>query len=325
MAWYRSTTNTTGITTFDTPANALSVLNTFFTACAAEGASFLWTVASYQSTSPRYLVLKRKSGANGRLMFFGGDTPAAAVLGPSVTANTTSLYVGYDRTAAVDTPSVSYATGRPFGGSIANWHPARPFSSLNATAQELRAYCNSSNDTIAVFLTDASGNLCRGHTAAGLWLRNEGGTACEGLITNGATTSANLMWGEPMSVSFNGSSATAQAVQAVTVYDATLNEVIRLAGLQTAAATMGSTQAIHNERYISPAGYAKFFPATYAVPHGGTVAENRLYSSRYIGFGPMKTLNFQWTDNAAAPKGYYVGFINTTADLSGLSLMDDSF
>lgn len=324
MAWYRSTTNTTGITTFDTAANSLSVLNTFFTACAAEGASFLWDVASYQSTSPRYLVLKRKDASAGRLMFFGGDSPSATVLGQSTTANTTSLYVGYDRTATADSPSTSYVTGRPFGGSVANWHLGRNFGALTATSSELRAYCNSSNNTLAVFWTDAANNVFRGWAIAGDWLRDEGGTAREALCAPGATTWANGLISEPMTATLAAASST-QSERYTTVYNSVSNEVVRVACNLTTAIMCASTQATHNERMLSPGGYAKFMPFTFTVLSGGTVTENRLYSSRYIAWGPMKTLSFQWTDNAAAAKGYYVGLINTTADLSGLSLLDDAF
>lgn len=324
MAWYRSTTNTTGITTFDTPANALSVLNTFFTACAAEGASYLWTVASYQSTSPRYLVLKRKDATAGRLMFFGGDSPSATVLGQSTTANTTSLYVGYDRTATADSPSTSYVTGRPFGGSVANWHLGRNFGSLTATAGDLRSYCNSSNNTLTVFWTDPVNNVFRGWAIVGDWLRDEGGTAREGLTAAGASTYANGLISEPMSNALAAASST-QSVQYTTVYNSVSNEVVRVACNLTTAIMCSSTQAVQNERLLSPGGYSKFLPFTFTALSGGTIVENRLYSGRYIGWGPMKTLNFQWTDNTAAAKGYYVGLIGTTSDLSGLSLLDDAF
>lgn len=324
MAWYRSTTNTTGITTFDTPANALSVLNTFFTACAAEGASFLWTVASYQSTSPRYLVLKRKDASAGRLMFFGGDTPNAAQL-LGVTANTTSLYVVYDRLATTDTPTNAY-TGATlvWGGSTANLHKGRVFGGLSASSSELRAYCNSTNDALAVFWTDSANNVMRGQAIVGLWGRNEAGTASELLTTCGSNTFANGVIVEPVSVNLSSASST-NGIAVATVYNATSNEIVRVACHQTAASSFAASQAIQNERMLSPGGYVKIFPYTFVVLSGGIVTENRLYSTRNIGWGPMKQLGFQWTDNASAAKGYYIGWVNSSSDLSGLSFIDDSF
>lgn len=325
MAWYRSTTNTTGITTFDTPANALSVLNTFFTNCQAEGASFLWEIASYQSTSPRYLVLKRKDASAGRLMFFGGDLPNAVQLGPSVSANTTTLYVGYDRLATTDTPTNAYTGAtRVWGGSAVNWMLGRSFGALSASASQLRAYCNSSNDTLAMFWTDNAANVFRGFTIVGDWMRNEAGTACEAFVTIGNTTLTGLVPIEPLTsgVSFT---STANAVQFTSVYDATLGDVVRVACPTPPINITPPSQSIQNERFLSLNGYAKFVPMTTVVVQGGPVPENRFYSATFMGIGPMKTLNFQWVDNAAAPKGYYIGYVGTTADVSGFSLIDSTF
>lgn len=317
MAWYRSTTNPTGLTDMNNPANALARLNTFFTDCAAEGASFLWTVASYQSTSPRYLVLKRKNGSAGRLMLFGGDSPNSAALGPVVTANTSTLYCGYSRTSTSDTPTTAYTSGAPF----ADWFLANSVGGLAATSSELRAYCNSDNDTLFWAWTSTSSVL--GYFAVGQFLRNEAGTACMSIVRGGVVTTTTIFQRFFQASAGVVASSSAGDIAYALVYDATLGQIVRVAS--STVPSFDGTQAAQNERFISASGIAKFLPYVANVLPGGPVPENRLYTTRHIGWGPFKTLGFQWTDAAANPKGYYVGYNATTADVCGVSLLDDTF
>lgn len=317
MAWYRSTTNPTGVTNMDTPANALSRLNAFFTECAAEGASFLWTVASYQSTSPRYLVLKRKSGAAGRLMLFGGDNPNAAALGPSVSSNNSVLYCGYSRTATSDTPTTAYTAGAPY----ADWFLASGCAFLSPTSSQLRAYCNPDNDTLFwVFSQDTD---IFGHFTVGSFLRNESGTACVGLCNSGTASGSAVLRPFFQTGSAVTAASAAGTVAFCQVYDPVAATTVRLAspGLYVSEAT----QVAQNERFISLTGVAKFLPYVGVVLNGGPTPENRFYTVSRIGYGPMKTRGFQWTDAAANPKGYYIGYINNTTDVTAFNLLDDTF
>lgn len=81
------------------------------------GVNAKWEVATYQSVSPRYVILRRKSGAAGRIVIFGqqGSTANAAATYSTPSAN--SLYVGYSKTSTSNTIDTSWLTGAPFSAT----------------------------------------------------------------------------------------------------------------------------------------------------------------------------------------------------------------
>lgn len=93
--------------------NLLLILNAHLTAnSGAAGAT--WEVASYVSSSPKSLLLRRKDGSAGRIVLFGqaGGTPhTSAVL--AATPGASLLYIGYSATSASNTVDGSWLTQAP--------------------------------------------------------------------------------------------------------------------------------------------------------------------------------------------------------------------
>src|ERR1700740_3409384 len=80
----------------------LAAINSHFVANSG-GGSAVWEVANYQSTPPKYVLLRRKSGAAGRIIICGqqGQTPNQAALRPTATASL--LFMGYSKTSTSNT------------------------------------------------------------------------------------------------------------------------------------------------------------------------------------------------------------------------------
>lgn len=100
----------------NTPDDWLAAINAHFVANSG-GGSAVWEVATYQSTSPRYIILRRKSLAAGRIIIFGqqGSTPNAAAV--RATAAASRLYIGYSKTSTATTEDASYLSAAPLSAS----------------------------------------------------------------------------------------------------------------------------------------------------------------------------------------------------------------
>lgn len=102
-----------------TVAEILAAVKAMFDAEDGIGSNY-WTVSHY-SAGNGTLELKRKGTPAGtlatyRALLFGGATPNTAALGatPTVTANTTSVYIASSQDANTTGPGVSYTTGAPY-------------------------------------------------------------------------------------------------------------------------------------------------------------------------------------------------------------------
>lgn len=139
LTWHQATP-----TVRVTPASAsqddvLAGWNAVVTANSADAAAY-WEVAEYQSTSPRYLLLKRKNGAAGRIIIFGqnGSTPNAAAVRGTATASV--HYIAYSASSTANTPDASYLSGAPLSAS--DYIPGVCVGTISNTKNKMfQTYC----------------------------------------------------------------------------------------------------------------------------------------------------------------------------------------
>jgi hypothetical protein len=97
------------------PADWWTIIRGIINTDAAAGDSF-WEVASFSDVSPRYLLLRRKNGAPGRIIFFG-ETGVAPHANATRTAPTSGqVNVGFSADSTQNTPD-SLSAGAPLSGS----------------------------------------------------------------------------------------------------------------------------------------------------------------------------------------------------------------
>jgi hypothetical protein len=133
--WSIPTPFTIGQTTFAN--DYIAAINSMVTA--NSGASdAVWEVATYSSTSPRYVLLKRKDGSAGRISFFGqnGSTPNAAAIVSGVGAS--RVAVAYSATSASNSHDASYLSAAPL--SAADYMPGIAFGVNFGVTDSIRMY-----------------------------------------------------------------------------------------------------------------------------------------------------------------------------------------
>lgn len=326
--WYRSTTNRL-VSSHTSQATELSELNSFFIDCAAEGASFTWQVASYQSTSPQYLVLKRKNGTPGRLMIFGNSAAgpaAAAMIGAGGYTYTGALYVTYDPTATSDTPTASYTAANPW--SAANSR-GRKFQTVGTIqTHRLRAYCT---DDGQLFIHAYGENVSHTYVihAGPIFRAATGGSVFyEGLcVMNGLATTglAFMVEADPSSLanykmsfgtpgqSDNGNSGATDLSYCSAYIGGTWYQVNRITGGRFNANSM--TDSVNRMHYL---------PIIWATTPDSSVVTPSVIKSKNIGIGPCRVRDAVLIDNNAQTRGFYVGYHSTQgSDLSAFSLLND--
>lgn len=94
----------------------LAAINTHFVANSG-GGSAIWEVATYASTSPRYIILRRKSLAAGRIIIFGQQGSTANAGAVRATATASHLYIGYSKTSTATTEDASWLSAAPLSAS----------------------------------------------------------------------------------------------------------------------------------------------------------------------------------------------------------------
>lgn len=96
--------------------DSLLAINTIV-AANSSGPNAIWEVANYASTSPKSVLLKKKDGSPGRIIFFGqqGSTPNGAAVSGTATASV--LYIGYSATSTVNTPDASFLSAAPLAAT----------------------------------------------------------------------------------------------------------------------------------------------------------------------------------------------------------------
>lgn len=328
MAWYRTAPQTVVIPS----ANGITWLTNMDTALTAicGDANFGWQKATYQSTSPRYICLKPKSGAAGRLLFFSGDSPSSsAYYSPGAGSSANAYCFGYDAIATSDTITQSYVTGPPFGGTN-NLTWAGTLGPGAALTIELRGYWNAT-ENVMVLVAYNVGTGIHWLIAVGDFLRDDAGNAARGVILPGQSATGSawpaLSYGAPYTYNSTGHPVLLTRAWEPTANSGTGALVQLLQQTNTAALNMGSYTG-DTGQYTLPSGLHLFHPIVFVGQVSGFPwsFNRRAWASRFIGYGPPKVKDHEWLDNASASQGFYLGYTNTaSSDRSCLSLINYDF
>lgn len=200
FTWYHSTQQAASGSTV---VSILTDLVTLITANSGNAAAS-WQLASDGSaSSPAYVTFKRKNGAAGRIMLFGGTTPNAAAVRQTTPANNL-LYIGYAPTTTSDTPTTSYASGAPY----TDWMIAASLGGANSSFR----WNYSDADAGMVFhgSIQASGNTI-GMAGPGLFEMRDG-TVCPMVMGAGQSTGTWYVGSASMIVSTRTTNATANSL-----------------------------------------------------------------------------------------------------------------
>lgn len=344
MTWRRSTTERI-YAGQPTAQQLLQEIKTFFDDCSAEGADFPWTVASFAWDTPTagigYVVLKRKSGAAGRVYI--GCTPSAnqsAAYLASMQTTAVSVSIGYDRSATVDTPTQTAAVGAPFGGAIyATWlggvHIAT--GTLPLTNYHMRAYTKTDADALVfqmIFRDDSVSIFGVGNLLVNL---HTGQPQLFQFATQGMRSGMSAIINSTGNIedciiqprvgqasTNNNQNSGARSV----TWDATnlWQRIYRVTAINFDAS--GALDiATYNTIFTQTDGTRYFLPM-YCVGHANNSGyRQKLFRVRFIGIGECRTrLTSQLLDNGSVERGWYLGYHQTqNSDRSGISLLHSDF
>lgn len=332
--WYRSTTVRTLAAAVSTPQALLAELNSFFTDCANEGASFRWQVASYQSTSPFYLVLKRKDASAGRVMFYGDSassvSPSAQIAAGGFSGQSGNLHVCYDPTATTDTPSASYLSGNPWSAANSRGRAVVLCNNANVPIHRIRAFCSDDGQLYLHGCIQNTGHVYQVHVGPIFRAASGGTTTYEGLCVQGLRSGSSVpiypieantgitpsvnqtAFGNPdlAALGLSGGSGNAFCSAYISGGWYQLN---RVTGQRFPAAAMSdSTNRMH------------FLPVFWAVTPDSAAVVPWILKSKNLGVGPCRTLDAVLVDNAAVTRGFYIGYHGTQGtDQTALSILND--
>jgi hypothetical protein len=258
------------------PDDMLVAINAAFVANSG-GGSASWEVALYNSSSPKYIILRRKSLAAGRIIIFGqnGSTPNAAAVTGSASASV--LYVGYSASSTVNTADASYLSGAPLAAS--DYMPGLRCSPQAAATWRVN-YAEFA-DGVVILLSNTSngvsafgaGSLIEDLTATAVptvWGSGSGGG------TAWATTQTNSGAILPASVGSSASYAPSEA--GLLIRQSSANKICyRAFALGTSVAA----------KLNNPSATSCLFFPIYLVYHSSDATLNVVGKMRQVGFGPL--------------------------------------
>jgi hypothetical protein len=321
-------------------SNLMTQLNTFLTSVTAE-TGFPWEIASYQSVSPRHLVLKRKNGTAGRIMFFGensaGTTPAAAAIVPGGNVRGTNrLFVCYDPTATADAPPTSFLVGNPWSSANSLGHMMINTDNMAVPTGNCRAYWTNDDQLFFHFYAQNSSHLSVLHI--GNILREASGlnpSVTYPALCMSIMQSETLSTGRPtqlLDAWFPGATGDWRATQ-FGCPDTTLTGTTTSPTFVSCSVYISevwykmnrlTAQRFTQQDYVDTAGRYHFIPILWCLtPDTGAVLP-RVLKSKNLGAGPCRVRDFTILDNALNTRGYYIGHHSTQgSDVTGLSLLND--
>lgn len=293
------------------PDDMLVAINAAFVANSG-GGSASWEVALYNSSSPKYIILRRKDLSAGRIIIFGqnGSTPNAAAVTGSATASI--LYVGYSASSTVNTADASYLSGAPLAAS--DYMPGLRCSPQAGATWRVN-YAEFA-DGVVILLSNTSngmaafgaGSLIEDLTATPVptvWGNGSGGGGS--WATTVASNSGAIL---PPSV---GSSASYTSSDAgLLIRESSTNRIcFRAFGLGTSVDT----------KLNNPSATSCLFFPIYLVYHSSDATLNVVGKMRQIGFGPR--CDRETTRSGGGVNAY--GHQQTSAGASqpGLWFVDD--
>lgn len=330
MAWYKHATTFPVTTNGGTPT--ITQLDTAWATWEAD-ANVHWQRAASSLTAPAYLVLKRKDGSAGRIIFTCGTAPASNYVGYSETGVAANLYMGYDPLATTDTPlNYSVNGGALFGspGDLGRLRsPGQYLGSYN-----MRLYCNAAEDIVVLHCPGGSQNTF----AWGKMIRTDGGVSSYQCYHVGNQASPPSSGGYRLTVPLTSSYSTTSNLSSQSILwvrDTAANEGTGAAWTLLLDVNSGGSFvfsqgnfAMLRDLFSRPNGVHRFAPH-YFVPCIQNAFARPSFSTcttRHMGHGAPLVVDGVWTDNASAVRGYYLGYTATpSTDINGFSLLNETF
>lgn len=318
-------TGSSGLTFTDittTPANKiLAFLNTAITANSGN-AAFKWQVATYQSTSPAYLMLSRKAGTAGRILIFGqsGSTCNAAACYPTPGAG--ELYISYSASSTSNTITTSYLTGVPLADS--DYMRGMPIAGNligNSTRTDYRLIYYDTDAGLVLGISTITGAIFQVHFAGELMLdlSNNPLSCCSGMDTSLAISA----WVSSTSDSQTVIAKVAGGANAT--YATTLMLIARIGGVNYQlyrTTILASTAVPINGMFDAPSGRLWFIPIPLGAPSDVT-SLGQVGHMRQMAFGPNALRDAVYIDASTGLPGAYPITWNTTATNEALWLINE--
>jgi hypothetical protein len=335
--WYRATTVRTLAASVNTAPLLLAELNSFFTDCAAEGASFRWQVASYSSTSPWQLTLKRKDNSPGRVTFFGGvaANPAAMIAAGNFAGSTGFVQVCYDPTATSDTPA-NYTTGNPWTAANSRGRGMIQCNNMDVPIHRIRAFCSDDGQLFLHGQENNAGHLYMMHVGPIFRSATGGSILYEGLCVQGIRATSGgapiyVLEADPSSYAPNGASTPdmisfGNPVQSALGYSGFANSTY------CSAYISGSWYQINRvtggrfaENSMTDGSLRLYFlPIFWVTTPDSSAVTPSVLKSKNLGVGPCRNLDAIWTDSNSVVRGFYLGYHGTLGnDRTALSIIND--
>jgi hypothetical protein len=277
----------------------LAAINAVFVANSG-GVDASWEVATYQSTSPRYVILRRKSGGAGRIVIFGqqGSTPNAAAVQGTATASV--LYIGFSATSTSDTIDTSYLSGAPL--SAGDYIPGLRCCT-QATATWRVNYAEWADGVYILFSNTSSGI---GVFGAGNLIDDLTGAAVEAV--QGSGSNGSTAWAT--SVSNSGSIFPASVVSSTSYSSADAGLIVRVSGANNIAFRAQSLATAVAQKLNNASSTKCWFLPIYVVFNSTDATLNFVGKIRQVGFGPNCDRETTRTDGGGVVA---YGHQNTTA------------
>lgn len=341
--WYRSSTTSTlsGANSGIFPQGIIDELYNFFVACQAE-TPFLWQVASYSNVSPQHLMLKRKDGSPGRLLFYGNSSvsaSAASALLPMF-ATTLHLLVAYDPVTTSDTPN-NWTTSNPLSSTSSLGRACLNLLANSIQTRRYRAFCSDDGQLFLHVINPNAGSLLFLQVGAIFKAASGESTVYEGICTTAGVTVSNnhtalgyfleparsllnfdgIGTGEHCKYFFGNPDLSAAGLSGSTRYSF-CSARINNTWYQLNRFTSGRWDS--NNTFTDSQNKHHFLPLIWVVtPDSGAVLPSVL-KSKNIGIGPCRTRDFVLVDNQLATRGYYLGYHGTQgSDSTAMTLLND--
>lgn len=277
------------------------------------GADAHWEVATASDVSPRYLLLRRKNGNAGRIIFFGQqgsspNTPLAARGG--TIAN--KLWVGYSAASNVNVPDNSWITTKPLAAT--DWMEAVVCWPMTVSLPVRLQYVESTNGIyFTPVSTDTTGTLNYGYAIAGAGelVENTGGTNRSCILGSANTTTS---WKRTFAENVNGTPAVDAS------YDPSFNFgpalVVRV-GTSNLLYFRAFTQA--DRHFDETASIVHLSPIWLVGPTD--VAGTETCKFRRVAHGPNRVREGVYVDLATGVRGAYAQGYTPTAAVAGATNM----
>jgi hypothetical protein len=269
----------------------------------------IWEVVAFSTSSPRYVLRRRKSGAPGRIILFGeaGAAPSASACRNSATSY---VFMAFHPTSTANVPDASWLSAAPLSG--ANYIRGTVVTGQAAYTGQIN-YAEFA-DGIVIFLSDPSAGISV--AAAGEIIEKLDGTYLNAVLTTGDSFMGNWL---------NPSSQTQALIDTFYSTDAT-NYVFTYPALFAAVTSPGGNQLFRLNRIDNPSAlYATATAEHFLVPilitgNSSQTPAGVVGKMRQIAFGFWSLLEMTWLDSTTGTLKAYGRGYNTGANMHGFWL-----